>query len=845
MINLFIIALPIVVTINLLLGMIVLATNVKRLANRVFCILSLVNALWLTCQYFGSITTSEVWLKFWIRQACAASVFIPLFFHLLRSAATQPNATVVQLMRHSKIWLTMVLATALLTQTRFFLVGAKLSTGGNALAEPTYGPGMFLFTGFWMLAVTNLIWRFFQSLTRSEGVYRLELQIMAYGTLFALVPGVVLILIMPLILGSSQSARFAPIAVAIWHSVIAYGIATRHIMGVGEFFRRTLIWALIACILAIVYLIVFNVVVALPFYGSQALLKSTAHVVAAIVIALSLAPTKKILKSRAEKLFESDHEELAQLVREGGELARSITTIDALFKDFSRLLQKALGITQMRVYLRKGTSFVPHDQHAVAETGGATIPDTNPLVHALQTERYPILRDVLRRTNGTPLELQAERTMAIFDAEAAVALHAKNEMIGFLLLGRRKNGRIFGKREENALIFLGQEMGFAIENATLYTRLQEARNYNEVLLDNLVTGVIAIDKTMRITVCNREAQRILNIAEHTDIIGCSATKILPEPFLTELKTSLASGQGVRDKDCLIKLTANDEKSIRFATDVFSKDAQAATGALLVLQDTSALQKLQEQVRRSDRLASIGTLAAGMAHEIKNPLVCLKTFAQLLPDQYENPEFRKTFIPLLRNEVERINTIVTQLLNFSRPVKPELVPISLHAALDGALQLALQQVNQKQLVLAHRYHAEHDQMLGDQRLLGQVFLNLFLNGIDAMEQGGKLTVSTHLVNQPAQPWKHGAPRSGNWLEVRVHDTGPGIDTADRQRIFDPFFTTKTNGTGLGLSVAHSIIQEHNGVIDVESSPGTGTCFHVFLPALEVLNENNVENLKGTT
>ena len=845
MINLFIITLPIVITINLMLGMIVLATHAHRLANRVFAILSLVFAVWLTCQYLGSITTSEVWLEFWIRQACAASVFIPLLFHLLRSAATQPTATLTHLLRHSKIWLIMVLSAAILSQTRFFLEGAQLSVGGNALAEPKYGHGVFLFTIFWSFAVVNLVWSFFRSLTQAEGVYRLELQIMAYGTLFALVPGVLLVLIIPLLTGSAQSARFTPISVAIWHSVIAYGIATRHIMGVGEFFRRTLIWLLIACFLTIVYLFIFYFVVALPFYGSPALLKNTAHVVAAITIALSLAPTKTFLKSRAERLFERDHDELAQLVRAGGELARSITTIDALFTDFSRLLQNALGITQMRVYLRNGTNFIPHTNHGVAEVNDALIPDTNPLVRALQTERYPLLRDVLRRANGTPLELQAERTMTKFEAEAAIALHAKNEMIGFLLLGRRKNGLIFGKREENALIFLGQEMGFAIENATLYTHLQDARNYNEVLLDNLVTGVIAIDKSNQITVCNREAQRILNITENTTIIGSSATLILPEPFLTKIQDSFTSGQGVRDQDCILRLNSNDEKSIRFATAVFSKDEQGATGILLVLQDTSAIQKLEEQVRRSDRLASIGTLAAGMAHEIKNPLVCLKTFAQLLPDQYENPEFRKTFVPLLGNEVERINTIVSQLLNFSRPVKPELVPTSLHAALDSAWQLAIQQVNHKKLTLSHHYYAEHDQLLGDHRLLGQVFLNLFLNGIDAMEQGGKLTVSTHIVKQLDQPWNQEVPQSDAWLEVRVHDTGPGISIADRQRIFDPFFTTKANGTGLGLSVAHSIIQEHNGVIDVESTPETGTCFHVYLPLLAALNEHNVEKMKGTT
>jgi signal transduction histidine kinase len=373
-------------------------------------------------------------------------------------------------------------------------------------------------------------------------------------------------------------------------------------------------------------------------------------------------------------------------------------------------------------------------------------------------------------------------------------------------------------------------MGIAIENATLYTRLQEGRIYNEVLLDNLVTGVVAADKDGRVTVCNREAQRILRVDDPRKVIGRAAASVLPEAIWDEVSVSLASGRVVRDRNLLLRPQAPDEQSVRFATALFGGEGGVASGVLLVVQDTSAIRRLEEQIRRSDRLASIGTLAAGMAHEIKNPLVCLKTFAQLLPSRYDDPDFRETFTPLLENEVERINGIVSQLLNFSRPVKPTLVPVSLHAALDAAWQLAAQQVKAKGLQFLRRYNAGGDRLLGDHRLLGQVFLNLFLNGIDAMESGGTLTVSTHTIDPPDPPWHLGGPVAEVWIEVRVHDSGRGVAPEDRERIFDPFFTTKANGTGLGLSVAHGIILEHQGMIDVESALGSGTCFRVLLPLL---------------
>jgi signal transduction histidine kinase len=155
-------------------------------------------------------------------------------------------------------------------------------------------------------------------------------------------------------------------------------------------------------------------------------------------------------------------------------------------------------------------------------------------------------------------------------------------------------------------------------------------------------------------------------------------------------------------------------------------------------------------------------------------------------------------------------------------------MSLHAALDDALQLVAQQSKAKGLATERVYAAEYDSVLGDRRLLGQVFVNLLLNGIDAMESDGTLTVSTRCVSPPAQAGRADRQAAGDWIEVQVKDTGRGIAPADLPLIFDPFFTTKATGTGLGLSVAHGMVMDHLGLIDVESTPGQGACFRVLLP-----------------
>ena len=267
------------------------------------------------------------------------------------------------------------------------------------------------------------------------------------------------------------------------------------------------------------------------------------------------------------------------------------------------------------------------------------------------------------------------------------------------------------------------------------------------------------------------------------------------------------------------------------------------GALMVLTDITALKRLEQQIRRSDRLASLGTLSAGMAHEIKNPLVSIKTFAQLLPERYQDSDFRETFSSLIGHEIDRIDSLVNQLLRFARPAKPLLKPMHVHEVLEKSLMLVGHRLYQKEIKLSRLWKAEVDTIRADADQLEQVFLNFFLNAMDAMKHGGELTVITEI--RPAADWpgsrsmdplKHGTNGdSHELLRVTVRDDGEGIRNEDIPHVFDPFFTTKDYGTGLGLSVVHGIIQEHGGEIEVESELSKGTAFYILLPLVRFREE----------
>jgi len=257
----------------------------------------------------------------------------------------------------------------------------------------------------------------------------------------------------------------------------------------------------------------------------------------------------------------------------------------------------------------------------------------------------------------------------------------------------------------------------------------------------------------------------------------------------------------------------------------SPDKPDNRGVVVLIRDITSAGKLERNLRRLDRLARIGTLSAGMAHEIKNALVAVKAFVDLLIEKNPESELADT----VRRELGRVEAIVTQMLRFASPAQPARSKVRLHEILEHSLRLVEHRIEDKIISFRREFNASADHFHGDDHQLEQVFVNLLLNGVDAMGPEGTITISTDVVTSDGQPEKRNDKSS--LLRVRIADTGAGIAPENVARIFDPFFTTKQHGTGLGLAVTHRIIEEHNGAIRVESQPGKGTTFIVLLPTSE--------------
>jgi two-component system nitrogen regulation sensor histidine kinase GlnL len=343
-------------------------------------------------------------------------------------------------------------------------------------------------------------------------------------------------------------------------------------------------------------------------------------------------------------------------------------------------------------------------------------------------------------------------------------------------------------------------------------------SFEDLLQTSLSCGVLSIDAGGTVTFISPEAEKILRLPPEGKSLLVAKLPAALQALIHETQTT---GRTITDRKIVLDPGRSHSSSI--SVSVMPAVARSKDGKLLVLlKDFSSTRKLEHSLRRLDRLASVGTLSAGMAHEIRNALVAVKTFVDLLLEKNKEDDLAE----IVSHEMDRMVSMVSQILKFAVPAQPVLAPVSVHKILDRSLLLAQHRLEGRLITFERRLQAEKDVLEGDNHQLEQAFVNLLLNAVEAINGAGTLTVTTGLVAADEGQLREGEPR--RWMSIRISDTGAGITSENMARLFEPFFTTKQNGTGLGLAVTRRIIEEHNGSIQVESQSGEGTTFTILLP-----------------
>jgi two-component system sensor histidine kinase HydH len=349
------------------------------------------------------------------------------------------------------------------------------------------------------------------------------------------------------------------------------------------------------------------------------------------------------------------------------------------------------------------------------------------------------------------------------------------------------------------------------------TTLSRIKAFSDHVVENMPIGLVATDSRQRIAAFNQVAESVLKLTTAV-AVGAPAEQILPPNLWAQLKESAAAGTVIEHE---IECTLPDGRRIplEIGAGRLTDESGQYLGSILLFKDLSEIRALRSEIARNQRLATVGRLAAGVAHEIRNPLSSIKGFATYFQERYrENAQDARTAAILIQ-EVDRLNRVVSQLLEFSRPVSILARPVRLSRLIGDTLKLIDSQAREKRITVQTDIYANAEEVRLDPDRLSQVLLNLFLNSMEAMDSGGVLAVRVEE-----------APNARR-IEIRVSDTGSGIRPEDLPQVFEPYFTTKPTGTGLGLAIAHHIVEAMGGDIAVESRLGAGTTFTLKLPLIK--------------
>jgi two-component system, NtrC family, nitrogen regulation sensor histidine kinase GlnL len=361
-----------------------------------------------------------------------------------------------------------------------------------------------------------------------------------------------------------------------------------------------------------------------------------------------------------------------------------------------------------------------------------------------------------------------------------------------------------------------------------FEELTDLKGYTDNILGSLTSGIVTIDLDGRVVTLNPAAELLTGFFRG-EAVGRYCTELFAHTAeLSDLLTeTLASRAPIANVPLTLRRRNGSALPIEFSTAPLKGGEGKDLGVIGVFRDVTLLRQLESDLQRSDRLAALGTLAAGLAHEIKNPLTSLLTFSRHLERKFDDPGFRERFGSVVPRELERINGIVERLLELARPTRLSFTLVRLPELLERAVELYADQLADTRIEVVREYPRDVPPIQADKEALYRVFVNLIANGLDAMPHGGRLTVRAGWAGGgelPLPPRR----RSANRVKVEVVDTGTGIAPSETDRIFNPFYTTRAGGTGLGLALAHKIVQDHGGGISFTSAPGRGTTFTIILP-----------------
>lgn len=361
---------------------------------------------------------------------------------------------------------------------------------------------------------------------------------------------------------------------------------------------------------------------------------------------------------------------------------------------------------------------------------------------------------------------------------------------------------------------------FVIQNYYLVNRaLEQTQDYTRQVVASMANGLLSINPEGRIISYNQLALELLGVKE-TEVNEINLESVIGFKE-TGIDATLAGRQPILEREFIHQQKSGTLIPMTLSVTPILDEENICTGAVIVLRDLREIKRLEEKVRHSEKLAAIGELAAGVAHEIRNPLSSIKGFARFLAHSLSDRPQEREYAEIMAKEVDRINSVVNDLLTFARPWEPEIAPTNILEVAEHTLRLLETDVRLRNIKIRNKVKADLNSFLLDANQITQALLNLILNALQEVDDRGMIEVGAD-VNE-----------SRTNLYLWVEDDGPGIPQDKKKKIFEPFFTTREKGTGLGLAIVHKIVENHGGEVRVKSpltGKTRGSRFTITLPII---------------
>ncbi len=705
-----------------------------------------------------------------------------------------------------------------------------------------------------------------------DPIVRRQLKYLRNGAVVGLLPFAVGYVV-PYLLGSvpTHLMSLSVLSLGLIPITWAYAVTRYRLMDVDIIFQQGYVYTLATlAVLGTFYGLIFIIF-------NPATITAPAFLVLILFATFIFQPIRRFMQEQLERyVFYRDRYDYRSTLVEFARELSSETDLNTMLSSVSGRLLDTLSLQQIVFFLGDEQTGKFRFSSATQKSGkplnyDADILDLQFLDDARPTEEYLFferprsLRDIVSQTLPTSVRL----TLAELDLTTYIPCVVRGRTIAWFGVSRTIDGDFLSTEDVELLRTLSGSVAIAIENSRLYHSLQRKfdeyerlKEFSENIVESISVGILAADLEDRVESWNPQIERLIGIPRH-QALGHRLQDLFDEE-MCEKFDELKGRAGIHN---LYKVTLRPRKarpalnghvsfvngsangasngangpisgSFPRAGSALSRPGQAGEppsesivnvalaplvskdgrqiGRLIIFDDVTDRDELERRLVQADKLSSIGLLAAGVAHEVNTPLAVISTYSQMLAKQVVGDEQKSKLLDKISKQTFRASEIVNSLLNFSRTSPTEFVELDLNRVLRETLSLIEHQLEKSGISVRAVYSEKLPKIRGNSGKLQQVFLNLFLNARDAMQNGGTLAIRS---------WGE-----AGFAHVEVADTGQGIDPEHLARIYDPFFTTKAakKGTGLGLSVTYGIMQEHNGIIEVDSEPGTGTRFRLEFP-----------------